>query len=180
MTRVTNGLTLFNKIKNFRIKDIDLIFAVGKSLYKVAFKNAAAANNFVLNDKIKSIGLRAFVPKTAVETYGVVRGITTWCEIKADAISSVPITAVRRFTRRNQENESFTPTTTVKIGFLGKEIPEFIIFNHTKLYVDFYVPPLRQCLNCGRLGHTQFACKSKKRCIKCGLVTCDDNSCNKK
>lgn len=36
--KITNGLTLFNKIKHLRVKDIDLIYAIGKSLTKSLLK----------------------------------------------------------------------------------------------------------------------------------------------
>ncbi|XP_017476809.1 PREDICTED: uncharacterized protein LOC108366845 [Rhagoletis zephyria] len=163
--KIRNGFALRSQIKDINFMDVDLILAVGRTLFKVTFKSAEAANRFLKNDELKKRGLRPFIPNTAFETYGVVRGIPLEYnveDIKRNAISSIPISSVHRFTRRerNENEDVFVPTTTVKIGFLGKEIPKNIKFDYTRLEVNFFIPPLRQCRKCGRLGHTQLACKA--------------------
>lgn len=178
--KVSTGLTLFSQIKDLRIEDMDLITAIGRTLYKVTFKNTFAANNFISDTRISKRKLRPFIPRTALEIYDVVRGIPTCFEekdIKSEARSTIPICSVRRFNRKDESN-SYVPTTTVKIGFAGDDIPKFIIYNYTKLYVDFYIPPLRQCDNCGRLGHTKLSCKGNRRCVMCAKGECRDPSCS--
>lgn len=50
---MATGLTLYAQIKDLRIKDLDFILALGRTLYKVTFKNTCSANNFVLDDRLK-------------------------------------------------------------------------------------------------------------------------------
>ncbi|XP_036347411.1 uncharacterized protein LOC118756774 [Rhagoletis pomonella] len=178
--RVTTGLTLFSQIKDLRHIDIDYIFSLGRSLYKITFKNTYAANNFVLDDKLCKRGLKPFIPNTALEMYGVIRGVPL-CFSETDFIkeakSSIPIRSAKRFMRKDPTTNELTPTTTLKVGFYGNEIPKTVVYEYTKLNVDFYIPPLRQCKKCGRLGHTMMSCKSKARCLKCGNSECS-SECN--
>ncbi|XP_036329453.1 uncharacterized protein LOC118741562 [Rhagoletis pomonella] len=134
--KITTGLTLLSQIKDMRHKDVEFIYALGKTLYKVTFKNTYAANTFVLDDKLPKRGLKPFIPRTALEIYGVVRGVPT-CFSDSDflnnAISSIPIRSVRRFTRKDPATNEYVPITTLKIGFSGNEIPKQIIYEYTKL-----------------------------------------------
>lgn len=152
-----------------------------RTLYKVTFKNTCSGNNFVLDDRLTKIGLRPFVPMTALEIlYAVIRGVPTFFkeeDFLKEAKSNIPIRSVRRFTRKDSLSNDFIPTITLKVDFTGDEIPMQIIFEYVKLSVDFYIPPLRQCNKCGRIKHTTRSCKSKSRCLKCGKSDCK-NACD--
>lgn len=74
--------------------------------------------------------------------------------------------SVMRFKRRNPlPRESFEPTLSVKIGFIGGELPKEVTLNYTKFSVGQYFLPVGQCYKCGRLGHTSKGCHSKRRCL---------------
>lgn len=180
--RITTGLTLLSQIKDLKMQDLDFIYAIGRSLYKVTFKNVYAANSFLVDNRIKKRGLKPFLPRTALEIYGVVRGVPECFneyDILKNARSAATIVSVMRFKRKDPLNDNtYIPTTTIKIGFSGNDVPKEIIFEHTKLNVDIYIPPLRQCVNCGRLGHTKLGCKSDKRCLQCGKTECSNKECD--
>ncbi|XP_017468425.1 PREDICTED: uncharacterized protein LOC108360583 [Rhagoletis zephyria] len=178
--KITTGLTLLSQIKDLKVQDLDLIYAIGRSLYKVTFTNVYAANSFLLDNRIRKRGLKPFLPRSALETYGVVRGVPVCFsdyDILKNSRSAATIVSVMRFKRKDPAGDNYSPTTTIKIGFAGNDVPKEIIFEHTKLNVDIYIPPLRQCVNCGRLGHTKLGCKSKKRCLQCGKIECNNNEC---
>lgn len=42
---------------------------------------------------------------------------------------------------------------------------------------ELYIPPIRLCKNCGRLGHIAVRCRSHKRCLLCGNKIICPNQC---
>ncbi|XP_036345344.1 uncharacterized protein LOC118754563 [Rhagoletis pomonella] len=169
---IRNGLYLWAKIKGCNIEGIDTIRAIGVTLYKVLFENVFYANRCLNNEKLKSANIRTFIPRSFLETYGVIRNIPVEysdAEIRSGLKSVVDVTSIQRFTRReNNECENRVPTLSVKIGFAGDQLPKEVILDHTILEVTQFFPMLRQCYKCGRIGHTQKTCRSEKRCLKCG------------
>ncbi|XP_067644791.1 uncharacterized protein [Eurosta solidaginis] len=178
--KMTNGLTLFSQIRDLRIKDIDHIQAIGRTLYKIIFKSTYHANNFVIDQRVIQRDLKPFIPRTALEIYGIVKGVPLCFsddDVAKEAITTIPIVSVKRFTRKDPNTDKYIATMTLKIGFSGNNIPTHIIYNYTKLNVEFFIPPLRQCENCGRIGHTKMSCKTKTRCLTCGKAECQNPKC---
>lgn len=181
--KMKNGLFLWEKIRNIRIPGIKMIKAIGVTLYKVLFDSVENANKCLLNDDLKLRNMRAFVPYSFLETYGVIRDIPVFLseeDIMHNIQSPFKVKSVKRFRRRitNEKNEEiFEPTYSVKIGFAGNDLPNEVILNYTILKVDQYYPPVRQCRNCGRIGHTQNGCRSAKRCLMCGKAGGCNPSC---
>lgn len=176
---VRNGLYFVEKTKDIKSDEFDKIksiTAIGITLYKIGFETIEAANAFVLNEKLWEKGMKPFIPRNFVETYGVIRDVPTdWSDefIMSGITSSKKVSSVRRFTRYNPENQNERINTeTVKICFYGDEHPKWVILEKTVLVVKTYYPAVRQCHNCGRLGHTKNGCRSGKRCIKCGVKEC--------
>lgn len=59
---------------------------------------------------------------------------------------------------------------------MSEDFPKEIKMFGTIVEAEVYIPPLRQCKNCGRLGHIAKRCKGKKRCLLCGkAITCPDD-----
>lgn len=174
---VKNGLFLWEKIHDIDIPGIKHIKAIGVTLYKIFFDTVDNANLCLANIELKSRNMRAFVPKSFLETFGVIRNIPLYLtddEIKRNIVSPVEVASVYRFKKRSGFEGDFTPTFAVKIGFYGKDLPDEILLNYTVIKVDHYFPSVRLCRNCGRLGHTERGCRSGKRCLDCGRPgSCD-------
>ncbi|XP_017480155.1 PREDICTED: uncharacterized protein LOC108369544 isoform X1 [Rhagoletis zephyria] len=177
--KMRNGIFLWDIIRHFNIEGIKNIKAIGRSLYKIFFENYEAANKCVSNPDLIKNQMRPFIPRSLVETTGVARQIPlnfTEEEIKENIISDIPVTAISRITRRDpNDKEKFIPTLAVKISFEGNELPETIDIFCVKIKMVHYIPRVRHCYNCGRLGHTNMACRAANRCIICGKAT--TNSC---
>lgn len=175
-----NSLFFFESIRGLRFKGILLISHIGKTLFRVKFESAKDANEFVSFD-FSELGYRAFIPNTFIYSYGVIRGIPFWYTddyMKENIISSVPIISVERFHAKDPEVEGESvPMFSVKVGFNSNEIPTSIVLDYSVVKVSVFYPPLRQCRKCGRLGHTERGCHSRKRCLKCGKMDDCDGSC---
>lgn len=167
-----NELFFYEKIKDLKIDGILLIKSIGRTLFKVKFNSAASANAFALMN-LKHLDLVPFIPASMVYKYGVLRGVPLTFSDKfiiENIESHEKVISVQRFTKRIKEGESFifNPTYSVKIGFLSNSLPEEVYFAHTIIKVHVYYPPIRQCNNCGKFGHTANSCRGKKTCLKCG------------
>ncbi|XP_033254765.1 uncharacterized protein LOC117194299 [Drosophila miranda] len=134
------------------------------------------------------MNLVVFIPKDYVESYRVIKGVPLGFsenEIMDNITSNIKIRSIERLARRQKittddNNETFKliPLETVKIGFEGSDIPEKVsLFGICGMKVSIYVPRVRQCYNCGRLGHTSTRCKSARRCYKCGVEECNGLKC---
>lgn len=179
--KIRNSLFLYRKIRNFKVSGIRLITPIGRTLYRIKFDSASSANAFVCKD-FSQVGLKPFIPDTFIYSFGVIHGIPLDLSedyIRESATSEIEIASVKRFTRKDKETDKETPTLSVKIGFRSGNIPEHIVLDFSYIKVNIYYPPLRQCHNCGRLGHTVKGCRSKKRCLNCSKQVCDGN-CIKK
>ena len=44
---------------------------------------------------------------------------------------------------------------------------------------EIYVPNIRLCTNCFRLGHSKLICRSKARCMHCGNINHSSNDCQR-
>ena len=142
--------------------------------------SASHANNFVSALNASNKDMFAFIPSSFINSYGVVRNIPLKYSVQDlmnNVISEVPIKSIYRFQRRDVDKPgSLLPTFSIKIEFGGDSVPERILFNFAYLKVDMYVPEVKLCRQCGRLGHTEKYCKGEKRCLRCGTRgTC---SCN--
>lgn len=178
--KVRNGLYLFERIRDLNFGGIRDIKTIGRTLYRVSFDNVTTANSFVLDERLRGKGLRAFIPRNLIETYGVIRDVPIYIsdeDIMRDIKSSVKVTYVRRFLKKNRQSGDFVKTLSVKIGFAGSEVPEEIYLNFTRLRVDIFYPAVKQCHNCGRLGHTRKGCKSRQRCLRCGKDGVCESEC---
>lgn len=179
--QLRDGIYFSNGIKNCGVKDIKVIEMVGRMLVKISFNTIKAANDCVNNEKLKSMGLVTFIPRSAIETYGVVRHVPPDLsdeEILASIRSEIPVSSIFRFSRQDPDKKGERiPTFTIKLGFLGDVIPKHVYICYVRANVEHYIPQLRQCAKCGRIGHAMATCRSDARCIKCGSSQVCEGAC---
>ncbi|XP_039305575.1 uncharacterized protein LOC120357861 [Solenopsis invicta] len=104
---------------------------------------------------------------------GIVRNIPTSVsleEIKEGLESPCEILDIQRMNRRITINgESKTvPSSTIKIFFDGQELPRYIFIFKFRYEVVPFVPQVKVCFQCFRIGHIGANCKSSARCLTCG------------
>lgn len=135
---------------------------IAYNTFRMTFNNFNAANVFADNPKLADIGLKAEIPDRFVQRFFIIKNVPT--EISGicikdsiEANNDIEVISVYRFSRRNERNET-VPSETIKIGLIFDGPLPDIFMCGTLVHPELYVPPLRQCLNCGRLGHTAIRC----------------------
>ncbi|XP_037821429.1 uncharacterized protein LOC119610335 [Lucilia sericata] len=187
--RKNSELYMFEKLQKFGFKRNYTCKNVGYNTFRFSFNNFSSANNFVTNPILRTAQLKAFIPDRFIAKFIVIRNvpISFTDELIREELqfecNDFEVFSVFRFTRREikEDKVMFLPTQTVKIGFIGENIPKRVRMCGTMAEAELYIPPLRQCKNCGRLGHIADRCKSLKRCLICGeQIPCPDNCKEKK
>lgn len=162
-------------------KHIIEINNIGRNRIKIQVDSAAAANKLVSNSVFEKNDLVAYIPTHLTEKKGVIRGIdTSYSENELLNLiqSSVPVKAIKRMFRRNNQNNERVPRQMVVITFKGLEIPQFIYINKIRFPVDVYYSPVLMCYNCLRYGHTSTLCRGNKKCSNCSEEISNNLECN--
>ncbi|XP_058984150.1 uncharacterized protein LOC131804936 [Musca domestica] len=154
---------------------------VGYNTFRLTFNNCNLANSFAQNKRLQEVGLKAEIPERFIQKFYVIKnvpksidGITIKNSIEEN--NDIDVISVYRFTRKN-ENDLIEETETIKVGIICDGVPQYIFMCGTRVIPDLYVPPVRLCKNCGRLGHIAVRCKSTKRCLDCGKLIICPNQC---
>lgn len=166
---------------------------IGRNKLSLSFSNYKSANNFLLNEYIKSQNYKVFIPSSNIIRMGIIRGVPKeWLPEDIIENISVPvgcgnILKVRRLKRKIVINNivKFEDTETVVLTIDGQILPKRVFMCYTAMPVDLYIFPTIQCYNCCRYGHIKDQCRSKPRCFKCGndhsgslcLIDDDDVHC---
>lgn len=179
-------LHLYARFQKINIPNNYVCKNIGYNTFRITFNNFNAANNFALNPNLSGIGLKAEIPDRFVQRFYIVKNVPKSIEgltIKEsiEANNEMEVISIYRFSRKNDKNE-YEPTETVKIGIVSDGPPPEIFMCGAKIIPELYVPPIRQCLHCGRLGHIASRCRSAKRCLKCGQfiicpINCKEEKC---
>ena len=96
-------------------------------------------------------------------TEGVIRPVPTSvdCQFLVDHST---VKEVRRLTNRDG-----TPSQAIKITFFSAQLPSSIKLDYQEFVVHAYVPPVRRCTTCSKLGHLKAQCRSTVPvCPRCG------------
>lgn len=134
----------------------------------LVFKQASAANDFLMDSSLQNNNMRAYIPASSVETVGVVRYIpkeTSNSELFKELTSDCEIIRVRRFTKKIEGE--IVPLSTISVTFAGTVLPQYIYLDNWRYKVDRYIPPLMQCFKCMKFSHSAYHCRNEQVCSKC-------------
>jgi len=148
--------------------------------------SVTAANNLVLNSNLEKENLKAFIPVYRTIRSGIVKGISQHYE-DANLLeffnAPFKVVEIKRLNRRIRVNgeTKYIPSRTVCIKFAGQILLKYVFFCRTCHEVFLFVPKVKICFSCFRVGHISKACKGKLRCIFCSKDAHDSNeSCSDK
>ena len=107
------------------------------------------------------VNVACSIPQPTTE--GVIRPVPTNvdCQFLVDRST---IKEVRRLTNRDG-----TRSQAIKITFFSPQLPSSIKLDYQEFVVHAYVPPVRRCTTCNKLGHLKAQCRSTVPvCPRCG------------
>lgn len=158
-------------LAKYNIQGIETIKYKSPFKLLIKFKTEQDTNNF-LNNKITQD--HEWVCRNINELhycYGVVRDIDIDIEdkeLKEIFECDTKILSIKRLLRKDSDGK-WIKSETVRIGFEGSNLPEFIKAYGCRMAVDSYMHPVTQCSKCWRYGHVSQFCPSKTLiCPKCG------------
>ena len=96
-------------------------------------------------------------------TEGVIRPVPTSvdCQFLVDHST---VKEVRRLTNRDG-----TRSQAIKLTFFSPQLPSSIKLDYQEFVLHAYVPPVRRCTTCSKLGHLKAQCRSTVPvCPRCG------------
>lgn len=148
----------------------------GYNLWKTTFSNKSAANDAIKNRFLRESGFTAYIPKYKISRKGVIHQIPLdipmeeillWCNVEN---SKVKLQEAYRLKRKNKKTNSWVESKTVRITFQGEKLPDHITFYRINIRVRAYIPAVRICFKCGRIGHISKFCDEAKVCLSCSTT----------
>uniref|UniRef100_A0A1A9ZXD2 Uncharacterized protein n=1 Tax=Glossina pallidipes TaxID=7398 RepID=A0A1A9ZXD2_GLOPL len=73
--RLNLDLFFFESLKDFKLKALTTIKTISNGKAKLSFATPAEANEFVLNNDFRIKPIKAFIPKTFTEKFGIIKNI---------------------------------------------------------------------------------------------------------
>ena len=174
------GRWLFGQ-PNIDKKLITNVVRVGGNRMKVELISSKAANDLIETVCFESKKMFAYIPDTLVYKTGVIRHVDpslTDEEILLEMNSPIPPIRVKRLAKTTINPDGTRTNTklqTCVLTFDSQRIPEFVSIYGARCRVDTYVPPVRQCSLCYRIGHVKFQCVSGIRCLHCAEQHASDD-----
>lgn len=178
------------KMKQWKLKGIQMIKKISRREIKVIFHDRNSANGFIKSNFPNELKLKAYLPKYNIEKTGIIFDINYHYDenqIMEHLESTVPIVSIYRCLKRKIENgkktKEWIKSNTVKVTFRSQVLPDEVTFGFSKRKVKQFVPNVIQCFKCLRFGHIIKNCKQgNNNCKNCGTQhdTTTENSCQKK
>lgn len=161
--------TLAKLLRNNDISGVSRIKYVNPFKILIDFEKDLSADQFIACEHFKELGWKCQKTWEVGFSYGVIKDIEldkSEDELIKYMASNVEIANIKRLKRRNEEG--WTLSESVRIGFIGSTLPPFIYLFDVKIKVEPFVFPVTQCSRCWRYGHVKNMCPSNRSiCPKC-------------
>lgn len=175
--------------KNSEFVSIDLFF-VGKCLHDgkftdvvdsqvvardtatVEFATIESANRSIDDNSLKK-NFEVYIPAVFIHVSGVIKGLhestdydALTKEIKDNNDS---IVEVKRLTYKDKNDEGkMKPANKLSVTFRARKLPKFIFCYGLRKVIHPFKSMVKQCSNCGVIGHEDVKCRTRKKmCKKC-------------
>lgn len=159
-------------LRNLEITDVLKVKYVNPFKILITFNNETSADKFILSESLIAKGWRMQRTWEVGLSYGIIRDIDLDVsdeEALKYISSEADVITAKRLQRRSEEG--WIASESMRIGFNGSKLPEYISLNGLRVAVEPYVFPVTQCSRCWRFGHTPKMCPSNKIiCPKCSKL----------
>lgn len=161
------------------------IEAYSRNTWQLIFDNRTNANRCFTNSIIRENGYNVYIPGHVKFCSGVIRDIDLDMNLDElrEAIEAenpgVSVFNIFRLKKRNKTDRTWEDSESICIKFNGHSLPDRIKIWHCILKVSHYIPPIRICYKCGRLGHLGKYCNAKEKCLRCAGSHNRDLNCKK-
>jgi len=132
-------------------------------------RNENVISNLLKVTKLGRWTIKCHRPNADISCFGVVGPIHPDLEISeifqnihAKEKKIIGISRLEQFQRGTRK-----PSSSIKVQFEGKTLPDKVYLDMVSFPVRLYVPPPLRCFKCQRLGHTASGCSSAQRCLLC-------------
>lgn len=167
--KLPKQFALAKLMKTYNITGIMMIKFINPYKIHINFRSEECVEKFINCEAFKERGWRVQKTWEVGVSFGLIKDIDMELseeELKDNIQSSVEIVSVKRLNRRGGDN--WVPSESIRIGFVGPNLPSFIYLCDLRIKVENYIFPVTQCANCWRFGHVKKMCPSNKSiCPKC-------------
>jgi len=169
----SHPLLISRTLSKLAYSDIKEIKKLGRGKVLVEMSSAKSANNLIFNPILAKENLKAFIPVYRTIRSGIIKDIPQHYD-DADLLefmdSPFKVVEIKRLNRRIRidSETKFIPSRTVCLKFSGQILPKYVFLCRNRYEVFPFVPKIKICYSCYRVGHISKACKGKSRCIFCG------------
>lgn len=160
-----------------RDANVQRVKRVGANLIQVTYDSYKEANSLVEKQATwLEPSWLAYIPDYKVTRIGIGKGIKE--NLSEEKIrrgidwegKEIKILKIERFTRTKVIDgvKERVPTNTVKFTFHGQDLPDELLIYKNSIKIEPFIPRIKTCTNCQRVGHLKWNCRGKIRCNKCG------------
>lgn len=119
------------------------------------------------------MGFISYIPRFKLLRKRVIKGVPTDVTDKelTDALKEdnkgIVINKIFRLKRKEQSTGKWINSQSICIEFKDQNLPQDIKIWRPKVPVSIYIPQVRRCFRCGRIGHISKCCEAQHRYLIC-------------
>lgn len=155
--------------------DVLSIDKTGRGKVVVHLSSYHAANRLIEDRSLALKKLKALTPSPPHRAFrnGIIRGVSQDLDldnVQSSIVSPVKIAQISRLNRKIRDGDfyRFVPSRSICIKFTGQQLPRFISIFKVRHEVLPFIPQVKVCFSCYKIGHVNKFCRGKPRCIYCG------------